>query len=64
MMHLEGFILKDAEQPEKDFDRLTPRIPPSYEQCIAAHVAMKADYVVSPLEMAPLLDLDDEDDEY
>ncbi|HVJ04171.1 MAG TPA: hypothetical protein VM578_00715 [Candidatus Saccharimonadales bacterium] len=56
--------MKDAEQPEKDFDRLTPRIPPSYEQCIAAHVAMKADYVVSPLEMAPLLDLDDEDDEY
>ncbi len=64
MMYLEEITSMDADPIEKDFDRWTPPIPPSYEQCVAAPVAMKADYVVSPLEMAPLLDWDDEDDEY
>ncbi len=37
-------------------------VPPSYEQCVAGAVGPKADYVVSPLEMAVLFDWDEDDD--
>lgn len=36
-------------------------VPPSYEQSVATAVGWRADYVVSPLEMAALFDWDDEE---
>jgi hypothetical protein len=47
-----------------EYDRWFPLVPPSYEQCAAAPAAIRADYVVSPLDMASLLAWDEEDDDY
>ena len=38
-------------------------VPPSYEQCVAAPVGPRADFVASPLAMAALFEWDEEDDE-
>jgi hypothetical protein len=37
--------------------------PPSYEQCVAAVVSPRADYVASPLAVAALFDWEEEDDD-
>ncbi len=46
-----------------EFNRSPLPVPSSYEQCVAEHSGLKADYVVSPLQVAALmLDWDEEDD--
>jgi hypothetical protein len=37
-------------------------VPPSYEQCAAAVVCLRGDYVASPLAVAALFGWDEEDD--
>jgi len=37
-------------------------VPLSYEQCVAAPVCPRADFVASPLAMAALFGLDEEDE--
>lgn len=46
-----------------EWKRLTPPVPPSYEQCSAECGGSKVEYVISPLAIAALMfDWDEEDD--
>jgi hypothetical protein len=39
-------------------------MPPSYEQCVAKPVEIRADYVITPGAMAELFAWDEEDDDF
>jgi hypothetical protein len=55
--------LKPLEHDDSSLPVSLPVLPPSYEQCVAAVVGPRADYVASPLAVAALFDWDEEDDD-
>jgi hypothetical protein len=46
-----------------NYERPSLFVPPSYEECVVASKGPRADYVASPLDVAMLIDWDDEDDD-